>query len=190
MAEASTVAAPKARTAKPWIDSPVTSHHHLSFRCADPEATRKYYEDFLGLEFTAARRITAEVGGESVEALELMFRMKDGDFVTFYHIKDKSFDLPELGPLDRHLAFKLPSEQDWDTWIQRMKDAGEEFQGPLDHDFVRSIYWCDPNGVWLEFAYEVDRHDEMVEELERHAREGMDNWTVMTAKTKTKGTAP
>lgn len=174
----------KERSAIDYRLSPVRSHHHLSFRCRDPEETRRYYEDFLGLEFTAAIPATTMIDGEQVEALQMMFRMKDGDFLTFYHVKGKPFDLPELGPLDRHLAMKLRSKADFELWVRRLTDAGEKFEGPLDHEFVKSVYWPDPNGIWLEFAYEVDNHNEIIAELETHAREGMDNWTVMTAETK------
>ena len=170
------------RTAKDWKKSPVSSHHHISFRCRDPEETRHYYEDFLGLEFTAAIPTKVDVDGKSVDALNMLFRMANGDFLGFYHVagddKSKGF---ELGPLDMHLALKVPSEKDWEVWVKRLTDAGVKFEGPLDHDFVRSVYFQDPNGIWLEFAYEAGNHDDQLRELETHAREGMKGWTAQTA---------
>ena len=182
------MALPRERTAKDWKFSPVTSHHHLSFRCRDAEETRQYYEDFLGLEFTAAIPTTMEIDGRQVQALNMMFRMQGGDFITFYDVRDGGeFDLPDLGPLDRHLAFKVPSKEAWDVWVQRLTDAGVKFEGPLDHDFVRSVYWPDPNGVWLEFAYEVQEHEDIIAALELEARKGMADWTVMTSDIKQAG---
>lgn len=172
----------KPRVAKHWKTSPVSSHHHISFRCLDPEETRRYYEDFLGFEFTAAIPSKATVDGKSVDVLHMLFRMANGDFLGFYHTRDGEKAEPiTLGPLDMHMAMKVPSEKDWDVWVKRLTDAGIHFEGPLDHDFVRSVYFQDPNGVWLEFAYQTEGHDEMLRDLETHAKEGMDGWTKQTA---------
>lgn len=177
----------RGRTAIDWKLSPVSSHHHIAYRCRDPEETRKYYEDFLGLEFTAAIPTTVEVDGKPWEALHMLFRMANGDFLGFYHFADeegaKAF---ELGPLDMHLALKVPSEKDWEVWVQRLTDAGVKFEGPLDHDFVRSVYFQEPNGIWLEFAYQAVDHEDQLRELETHAKEGMAGWTEQTADIKNK----
>lgn len=175
-----------ARTAKDWRESPVSSHHHVSFLCVDPEETRRYYEDFLGFEFTAAYPSKATVDGKSVDVLNMLFRMKNGDFIGFHHLRGEKKTPLELAPLDMHFALKLPSEGAWNSWVQYLANAGVEYNGPLDHDFVRSVYFLDPNGIWLEFTYELANHEEQLRELETHARRNMAGWTVQTADVKKK----
>lgn len=183
MAESATLE--KGRTAKDWKQSPVASHHHITFRCKDPEETRAYYEDFLGLEFCAATPITVEVDGKPTEALRMMFRMSNGDFINFEHIPDRNGPF-ELGPLDMHFALKVASEEEWKVCVGRLDKEKIHYEGPLDHDFVRSVYFQDPNGIWLEYTYIAPDHDEQMVDLESHARPHMAGWTTQTADTKNK----
>lgn len=166
----------------------IRSLHHLSLRCSDPEETRRFYEDVLGLEFSAALPSNVDENGRPVEALQLLFRMANGDFITFYYVP--SDPRPEmykpLGGQELHLGMKLSSEQDWVRWQERLKQAGVEFMGPLDHDFVRSIYFGDPNGVTLELTYEVDRHEEILAGEKATARDALSTWTARTASKKTR----
>lgn len=161
----------------------IRSLHHLSFRCFNPEETRHFYEDVLGLEFCAAIPSEVDENGRPVEALQLVFRMVNGDFLTFYHVpSDARPELYEpLGGLELHVGMKVPSREEWLRGQERLKQAGVEFIGPLDHDFVYSIYFPDPNGVTLEFTYEVDRHEEIMADEKASARETLSAWTERTA---------
>lgn len=164
-------------------DPEIRSLHHVSLRCFDPEATRHFYEDLLGLEFSAAIPSDVDENDRPVESLQLLFRMVNGDFITFYHVPGDP--RPELyrplGGQELHLGMKVPSEEDWVRGQERLKEAGVEFMGPLDHDFVQSIYFPDPNGIMLEFTYEVDRHEEIMADEEAKAREALSVWTERTA---------
>lgn len=167
------------KTTEDWRTSPIGSHHHLSFRCRDAEETRHYYEDFLGLELCAAIPSQNDLDGNPVESLYMLFRMQDGNLLGFHHVLgDDDFELPEFSPLERHLAMKVGSEKDWDVWVKRLTDEGIKFH-MLDHDFVRSVYFPDPNGVWLEITYEVQDHDEQLRDLKAHAEESLDSWNTI-----------
>ena len=164
----------------------VQSMHHVSYRCYDPEETRRYYEDFLGLEFSAAIPSTVDIAGTPVECLLMLFRMAKGDFISFYHVpsSDKRDIYKPLGPLDQHLGMKVSSKAEWLWWVDRFTTAGIEFIGPLNHEFIESIYFWDPNGLILEITYELDNHEEFMEDEKSHARSVIDNWTVQTARVK------
>lgn len=161
----------------------IRSLHHLSFCCVDAEETRRFYEDFLGFEFCAAIRETLNVGGAEIEALQVMFRMADGSFFTFYDLPhDIKPDLfKPIGPFDLHLAMKVSSEAEWMKWIERVKDAGIAYAGPLDHEFIRSIYFNDPNGLNLEITYQVPEHEQIVDRERAHVKDSLDAWTAKTA---------
>lgn len=168
-----------AAVAKPIIQS----HHHLTFRCIDPEKTRAFYEDFLGLEFTAAIPSETDIDGKPVKSLKLMFRMAEGDFLEFTHVpSDSNPDLfAPLGPFEVHLALKLASEQELIRAQEYLKEAGIEYLGPMDHEFVRSVYFPDPNGIYLEYTYEVPQHEQIMDDLGSHAQESMAEWAVKSA---------
>lgn len=166
----------------------IRSLRHMSFRCFDAEETREFYEDFLGLEFAAALPVEVEVEGKPVEALQILFRMKDGDFVAFYDIPDdiKPDMFTSLSPMDLHLGMKVSSEDEMMTWAERVKERGLEYLGPMDHDFVQSIYFNDPNGLWLEVTYEVPDHEKMLGNEMSGAKESLATWTVKSAPKKEK----
>ena len=42
-----------------------------------------------------------------------------------------------------------------ETWKKRLEDAEVEVVGVTDHEFVKSIYFFDPNGIRLEITCEV-----------------------------------
>jgi len=166
--------------------------HHMSFRCFDAEETRKFYEDFLGLEFCAALPTTVDLAGKQIEALQILFRLSNGNFFSFYDVPDDVRpDMYEgVGPFDSHFAMKVSSEAEWEIWTARLKKAGIEYIGPMDHDFVRSVYFPDPNGVWLEITYQVPAHEQILAREKSHAAEAMHGWTISTAERKAKFRKP
>jgi len=63
----------------------------------------------------------------------------------------------------------------------RIEAAGLQCAGPIDHGFVKSVYFADPNGLPLEITTRVARHDEiMAEELAAH-RNALAEWTAAKA---------
>lgn len=164
----------------------VQSLHHVSHRCYDPEETRRFYEDFLQLEFSAALPTVMVVDGKRVECLQMLFRMADGDFISFYHVPDdqKRDIYKPMGPMELHHGVKVSSKADWDQWVARVKDADIPMIGPLDHEFIESIYFFDPNGIMLEITYEYDTHDEFMDREAGHAHRLLKDWAAKTAEVK------
>lgn len=163
----------------------IRSLRHMSFRCFDAEETRQFYEDFLGLEFSAALPVEFEVDGETVEGLHILFRMADGDFIAFYDIPaDVSPEIFTLDPMELHLGMKVESEAAMMNWLERIKDKGLEFLGPMDHDMVQSIYFQDPNGIWLEITYQVPDHENIMHREMDAAKDILADWTVKSAPNK------
>lgn len=169
----------------------IRSLRHMSFRCFDAEETREFYEDFLGLEFVAALPVEAEVNGKTVEAMHVYFQMADGDYIAFYDIPE---DAPppkfELDPMELHLGMKVPSEAAMMTWAERLKERGIRYIGPMDHDMVQSIYFQDPNGIWLEVTFQVPAHEEIMHREMAEAKELIADWTVKSGPNKRKYREP
>ena len=163
----------------------------MSFRCFDAEETRAFYEDFLGLELAAALPIEVDVDGKPAEGMQLLFRMSDGDFIGFYDIPDAiDPDAPDkflhLNPMELHMGMKVSSEAEMQKWAQRCTDHGIPYLGPMDHEMVWSIYFRDPNGLWLEVTYEVEDHEAIMSREMSGAKERLDEWTVESAPKKAK----
>ena len=52
-----------------------------------------------------------------------------------------------------HLSFNLPDEHALLDLRDRLKSAGCEVTDVVDHGFIRSIYFTDPNGIALEASW-------------------------------------
>jgi catechol 2,3-dioxygenase-like lactoylglutathione lyase family enzyme len=119
--------------------------HHNAYRCRDSEETRAFYEDFLGLELVSAFPI------DDGRALHTFFQMDDGSCLAFFEVPSKSFDFKRQDSLDLHIALGVEPEI-FDRMLDKAKSQGREVRGPVDHGFVRSIYFRDPNGYVIELT--------------------------------------
>ncbi|MCI5220308.1 MAG: VOC family protein, partial [Candidatus Electrothrix sp. LOE2] len=54
-----------------------------------------------------------------------------------------------------HLAFGLDSEEEVWALKDKLEAAGFACSDMIDHDFIRSVYSFDPNGIPIEFCSEV-----------------------------------
>ena len=120
--------------------------HHNAYRCKDSEETRAFYEDFLGLPLVSAFQIDATAAGPGTRALHTFFQMGDGSCLAFFEVPGLPFDFRDQNPLDLHIALGVDADV-FDSKLQQGKAEGREVRGPVDHGFVRSIYFRDPNGT-------------------------------------------
>lgn len=51
-----------------------------------------------------------------------------------------------------HVAFRVPTFEDYDRWTARLKELGVPSSGPVDRFYFRSLYFREPNGVLFELA--------------------------------------
>ena len=54
-----------------------------------------------------------------------------------------------------HLSFNVPDEHALELLRKRLLSAGSEVTEVVDHGFIRSIYFTDPNGIALEASWWV-----------------------------------
>jgi catechol 2,3-dioxygenase-like lactoylglutathione lyase family enzyme len=154
--------------------------HHSAYRCRDAEETRAFYEDLLGLPLAAALEEEREPGsGRKNPFVHIFFKLGDGNYIAFFDAPhsatDNSFDL--VHGFDRHVAFEAADEATMIDWRDRLNAAGVPCFGPIDHGFVKSVYFSDPNGLPLEITSRVASHDVIMAEEADHARAIIANWT-------------
>ncbi|MBC7520127.1 MAG: VOC family protein [Sandarakinorhabdus sp.] len=158
--------------------------HHSAYRCRDAEETRAFYEDLLGLPLAAALEEEREPGsGRKNPFVHIFFKLGDGNYIAF-------FDAPQsAGPesftlvhgFDRHVAFEVADEAAMIDWRDRLNAANVPCFGPIDHGFVKSVYFSDPNGLPLEITTRVAAHDAIMAQEAAHARAVVDGWTAKKA---------
>lgn len=171
------------------IDAPaVLGAHHVAYRCRDAEETRRFYEDVLGMKLAAAMAFDTDPSGAPRPYMHLFFEMADGKYLAFFDVphtaEDAMFegkDGMEIG----HYAMEVHDREALAQFKARLDEAGVPNFGIIDHGFVHSVYFWDPNGLSLEFTFRDRNHDRTMAEESRQARSIIRDWTKRTRALKT-----
>jgi glyoxalase family protein len=51
-----------------------------------------------------------------------------------------------------HVAFRTPTFEQYDAWVERLEKLGVRSSGPVDRYYFRSLYFREPNGILFEIA--------------------------------------
>jgi catechol 2,3-dioxygenase-like lactoylglutathione lyase family enzyme len=182
-----------AATAKSLPIAPVLKGvHHAAYRCRDAEETRKFYEDILGLPLKAALVFEEEPGtGRPLPYMHLFFELGDGNFVAFFDVPNgaHSGKFKMKWGMDLHFAMEAESHDAMMAFKARLDQAGVPCFGPIDHHFVHSIYFYDPNGINVEITCRDKKHDAIMVEEAVNAGQIIAEWTARTAAQKAENAA-
>ncbi|MSQ70215.1 MAG: VOC family protein [Betaproteobacteria bacterium] len=130
--------------------------HHYAYKCKDPLATRHFYEEVLGmpLEHIVRASHTPSTGGDPVHFFHMFFRMMDGSYIAFFDLGDDeaSEPSPNTAAWINHIALEVADEAALKRAREALESNGFPVVGPLNHGFVKSIYFFDPNGIRMEFT--------------------------------------
>ena len=160
--------------------------HHNAYRCRDSEETRRFYEDFLGLPLVHTIDIGRTKTGRETRALHTFYRLDDGSHLAFFETADMPFEFKAQHDFDLHIALEVdPSVLE--PMLAKGKAMGIETRGPSDHEFVRSIYFRDPNGYVIELTAKTVEHDAMMDPAVNKARDILDQWQAGKKKAVTTG---
>ncbi|MBL8384785.1 MAG: VOC family protein [Burkholderiales bacterium] len=161
----------------------LSNFHHVAFRCRDAEETRRFYEGVLGLPLSIALDL-AEISGTDtrLEYMHLFFRLEDGNFIAFFDAPDsvRPEHFRKQSGFNRHLAFETRAADGLERYMERLRAHGVEFWGPLDHGFVTSIYFYDPNGINLEITCRTAGYDAILAEEALRKDAALAAWTERT----------
>ena len=149
--------------------------HHNAYRCRDSEATRRFYQDFLGLPLAGTLEIGETKSGRKTATLHTFYRLGDGSYLAFFEAPDMPFEFKAQHDFDLHIALEVDRPT-----LDRMFAAGPaqgiETRGVSDHGFIDSIYFRDPNGYVIELTCKRPGHDEAMDPALNGAREKLDRW--------------
>jgi catechol 2,3-dioxygenase-like lactoylglutathione lyase family enzyme len=129
--------------------------NHLALITTDMDATVRFYHGVLGA------RLVAHLGNEAFR--HYFFEFGEENTVAFFEYRGVELEpyAKPAGVPDRravqfdHLSFNLPDEEALLALQARLKAAGSEVTDVVDHGFIRSIYFTDPNGIALEASWWV-----------------------------------
>jgi catechol 2,3-dioxygenase-like lactoylglutathione lyase family enzyme len=129
--------------------------NHLALVTSDMDATVRFYHAVLGA------RLVATIGTR--EFRHYFFEFGEQNTVAFFEYANLQIDafakpagIPDpRAPQFDHLSFNVPDEDALLSLRDRLKSAGCEVTDVVDHAFIRSIYFTDPNGIALEASFWV-----------------------------------
>lgn len=149
-----------------------TRLHHTAYVSADLEATRRFYEDLIGLPLVATFCEIDVLFGAERQYCHCFFGMPDGSALAFFQFANpedqKLFGPPMPDSPFHHIALHVDAESQREI-EKRINAAG--YAAPntyvLEHGYCRSVYVKDPNGMIVELTY--DAPEAMAEEKQRKA---------------------
>lgn len=140
--------------------------HHTAYVTRDLEATRKFYEDLIGLPLVATWCEVDELFGAERVYCHLFFALGDGGALAFFKFakpEDEELFGPKMpaSPF-HHIALNVDKETQ-QAIEKRLAAAGykEPQSFVLEHGYCRSVYVTDPNGLILEFTLDSPRAQEI-----------------------------
>lgn len=152
--------------------------HHVAWRCRDAEETRAFYEEVLGLPLAhVVCEDKVPSTGEPTSFAHVFFQMQDGSYVAFFDLGDGGGAVnPNVPPWANHLALAVDSLEELEAAKQRLVDAKVDVLGIIDHGWLHSIYFHDPNGLRLELAYQSGGSVELGQ-FQEQAHAALARWT-------------
>jgi catechol 2,3-dioxygenase-like lactoylglutathione lyase family enzyme len=132
--------------------------NHLAMATGDMDSTVRFWRDLLGM------RLVAGLGSPGYR--HYFFEISGNDTVAFFEwpgvepVPEKEHGRAVKGPfVFDHVSFELAARDDlWDL-KDRISAAGFWVSEVIDHGFILSIYTFDPNGIPIEFSWNVEEID-------------------------------
>jgi glyoxylase I family protein len=133
---------------------------HIGLSTRDLDRTRDFYENVLGFQAVRCDLLEIKEGGR---IRHIFFDTGRDQLLAFMEARDVpgvSADYDAginrgLGVPNAfyHFAFEAGSEPALAEKRQELMARGVEVTDVVDHDWAKSIYFQDPNGIQLEFCY-------------------------------------
>lgn len=131
--------------------------NHLALVTPDMDATVRFYHGVLGMRVVASlsngpmRHYFFEIGNQNTVA----FFEWDGANVDTESVVKPAGIPPTFPTQFDHISFNLPDEQALIDLQTRLTEFAVGVTEIVDHGFMRSVYFTDPNGIALEASFWV-----------------------------------
>lgn len=150
------------------FERPSRLHHH-AFVSRDQEATRRFYEEIIGLPLVATWCEVEDFGEGPRAYCHTFFELADGSALAFFQFADAAMSEQQASlassSLFDHVALRATRELQEQV---RKRAEQAHLQTVLhDHGYCRSLYLRDPDGLIVELT--VDDPKALAEGSERRA---------------------
>ncbi len=158
--------------------------YHYSFPCRDGEETRKFYEELMGMPLVNCMQSdTVPSTGEKKPYAHFFFEMDNGSYLAFFDLGENEMPKPSPNTPDwvMHFAVEVDTVADVLAMKKRLNEAGVKTTDVIDHHFINSIYFFDPNGLRLEVTARTEEPG-FLKKAAAEAHDAMDAWTAKKAR--------
>ena len=155
--------------ANPWAKSPVPAEHQIrglgpiTISVPELEKTELVLTEVLNMRRVRDYRApfsSTTVGQSSGavnagdEAVVHVFEMGGGGAAAELHVAiEKGLPVARQGAgAVHHVAFRVPTFEEYDQWAARLGELGMRSSGPVDRFYFRSLYFREPGGILFELA--------------------------------------
>jgi glyoxylase I family protein len=135
---------------------------HISLGTLDMNATRAFYEGVLGFKAVRCDTIKVKEGGE---IRHVFFATGEGQLLAFMEPRGMRGAPVEFdGGINRaqgmpegvyHFAFEAGTQAELEAKRAELIAKGVKVTPVVDHEWAKSIYFKDPNGLLLEYSYQT-----------------------------------
>ena len=145
--------------ANPWNRSTVPSQHQIrglgpiTISVPEIKSTDAVLTGVMKMRPVREYTNGASDGSASKSAVHV-YEMGDGGAAAELHVAvEPSLRPNQLGAGGvHHVAFRIPTFEEYDEWFARLREFGVRTSGPVDRFYFRSLYFREPNGILFELA--------------------------------------
>ena len=118
--------------------------NHLALVSSDLDRTVRFYTQVLGLRLVRAQRNDDDPGSR-----HYFFDLGGGNLLAFFDFPGAPAGRSGAGAM-HHVAFSVDGVDELRRLAQELEEKGVAVSPVVDHDFIKSIYFRDPDGILLE----------------------------------------
>jgi catechol 2,3-dioxygenase-like lactoylglutathione lyase family enzyme len=130
--------------------------NHLAMVTNDMDNTVRFYRDVIGMEVVGTLSDEIE---PNVTMRHYFFSLGQSNTLAFFEWQDvempprKDAGIRQSNRQFDHVSFNVDSEEALLEMQARVRKAGVPASAVVDHGFIHSIYFEDPNDISLEFSF-------------------------------------
>jgi glyoxylase I family protein len=147
-------------------DIPLKQLSHSATRVRDMRATRRFYEEFLGLPMVTTMVADFDVVTKAPSNyVHCFFQLSDGSAIAFFQFEKGYRDevLPHTSdPYERHMALRVDTKDKVDEFSVKASRLGIA-NFIVDHDDFYSLYLTDPDADIVEVTWHKPSFDALID---------------------------
>ena len=134
--------------------------HHAAYLTKDLDATIKFYNGLLDMPLVVTLALPEPdpfqgqipVRGDVAGTRHYFFDCGNGASLAFFSWNETFGDVdPDLGVM-HHISLQIGSENELYELKAKLEKNDIKVTNVIDHFFCKSIYFRDPNGIYLEYS--------------------------------------